>query len=104
MNWVNLVKLENILYLLMTILVMALTIIRQSRKQAKLHDGSNKKILKNFEKIENQNEEIIKLIEFQSSDLTRIKQEVKYLKTRVGLLENAEKQQDRQGGGTNVDS
>lgn len=89
MNWINLVKLEIILYLLVTVLVMALTIIKQSRKQTQLQDGSTKKILKNFERIENQNGEIKKLIERHSFDLTRIKQEVKHLKSQIGLLETA---------------
>ncbi|HEY8361625.1 MAG TPA: hypothetical protein VIK77_01920 [Tissierellaceae bacterium] len=87
MNWMDLVKAENIIYLIIVILVLVLTIVKQFKKQFRSQDDFSKQILMNLEKIEIQNNEILKLIEVHAEEISKIKSELCNLKSRLSLLE-----------------
>ena len=83
----ELFQIENLVYIVVTIMVVVLTTIKQFNKQSEKQDNSNKLILDNLKRLEEQNYKILSLIEMHSQDITLLKKEMNDLEIRVGKLE-----------------
>jgi len=92
MNWENILilfKLENLVYWIVSIIVIILTTIRQFNIQDKKKDIQGKSILTNLGRIEKQNSKILNKLDDHSSDIKLIKKDVSVLEHRVTRLETS---------------
>ncbi len=82
-------KLENIIYIIVTVIVVIMTTIRQFSIQDKKNQDNNDQILDNLFKIENQNGKILYLLELHSHDIKMIKKDISMLENRISRIERS---------------
>ena len=93
MNWDNLLSLfrmENLIYWIVTMVVVIMTTIKQFNRQEKKNKSSNDGILSNLQTIEKQNIKMINLLELHSQDIKTLKKDVHVLEHRVARLEDSQ--------------
>lgn len=93
MDWSNIVdifKMENLIYWIVTMVVVILTTIRQFSRQEKNNQNKNDEIMVNLQKIEKQNVKMINLLELHSQDIKTLKKDVNVLEHRVTRLEDSQ--------------
>jgi len=89
-NLLNLFRMENLIYWIVTMVVVILTTIKQFNRQDKKSKSSNDEILNNLQKIEKQNVKMINLLELHSQDIKSLKKDVNVLEHRVSRLEDSQ--------------
>ena len=92
MNWDNILilfRLENMIYWIVSIVVIVLTTIRQFNKQDKKKDVQGQTILTNLDRIEKTNTLILDKLDTHSSDIKSIKKDINALDHRVTRLETS---------------
>ena len=92
MEWENifvLFKFENIIYWVVSMVVVILTTIKQFNKQDKKTKNSNTEILNNLQTIEKQNGKMLNLLDVHSQDIKSIKKDINILEHRVNRLEDS---------------
>ena len=107
MNWdniVNLFKMENLIYWIVTMVVVILTTIKQFNRQEKRNKNNNDEILVNLQTIEKQNIKMLNLMELHSQDIKALKKDVNVLEHRVTRLEDSQVNIDKQLGGKENDN
>lgn len=93
MDWDNLLSLfrmENLIYWIVTMVVVILTTIKQFNRQEKNNKSKNDEIMMNLQKIEKQNVKMINLLELHSQDIKSLKKDVNVLEHRVSRLEDSQ--------------
>ncbi len=83
----DLSKLENIIYMIVMVVVVILSTIKQFKAQQIKNDINNKIILNNLNKIDEQNIKVLSLLEMHSKDIKEIKKDLNALERRVSKLE-----------------
>jgi len=107
LNWdniVNLFKMENLIYWIVTMVVVILTTIKQFNRQEKRNKNNNDQILVNLETIEKQNIKMLNLMELHSQDIKVLKKDVNVLEHRVTRLEDSQVNIYKQLGGKENDN
>lgn len=102
MDWKNIFdifKFENIIYWIVSMVVVILTTIKQFNKQDKKTKNSNTEILNNLQTIEKQNIKMINLLDVHSQDIKSIKKDINILEHRVSRLEDSHVNIYRKTGG-----
>jgi hypothetical protein len=92
MDWNNIVsvaRLENIIYWIVSMVVVVLTTIKQFNKQEKKNKTDNEAIINNLQKIEKQNLKVLNLLEIHSQDIKSMKKDINVLEHRVSRLEDS---------------
>jgi|GEM_PF-618771 len=92
MDWDNLLhlfRMENLIYWIVTMVVVILTTIKQFNKQDKNNKSNNDEIMVNLQRIEKQNVKMINLLELHSQDIKTLKKDVNVLEHRVSRLEDS---------------
>jgi len=92
MDWDNLItffRMENLIYWIVTMVVVILTTIKQFNRQDKKSKTSNDEILNNLQKIDRQNVKMLNLLEIHSQDIRSLKKDVNVLEHRVSRLEDS---------------
>jgi len=92
MNWDNLLhlfRMENLIYWIVTMVVVILTTIKQFNRQDKNNKSNNDEIMVNLQRIEKQNVKMINLLELHSQDIKTLKKDVNVLEHRVSRLEDS---------------
>lgn len=92
MDWDNLIhlfRMENLIYWIVTVIVVVLSTIKQFSKQEKYNKTKNDEIMINLQKIEKQNVKMINLLELHSQDIKSLKKDVNVLEHRVSRLEDS---------------
>jgi hypothetical protein len=93
MDWDNLItffRMENLIYWIVTMVVVILTTIKQFNRQDKKSKTSNDEILNNLQKIDRQNVKMLNLLELHSQDIRSLKKDVNVLEHRVSRLEDSQ--------------
>ncbi len=93
MNWDNvlsLFRMENLIYWVVTMVVVILTTIKQFNRQERKNKSTNEGILTNLQTIEKQNVKMINLLELHSQDIKTLKKDVNVLEHRVSRLEDSQ--------------
>ena len=93
MNWdtiVNLLKMENLIYWIVTMVVVIMTTIKQFNRQERKNKTNNDEILENLQTIEKQNIKMLNLLEMHSQDIKTLKKDVNVLEHRVSRLEDSQ--------------
>ena len=85
----NLFRLDNIVYWIVSMIVVILTTIKQFNKQEKKNKNGNETIINNLQTIEKQNGKVITLLEVHSQDIKSIKKDINILEHRVSRLEDS---------------
>jgi predicted lactoylglutathione lyase len=83
------VKQENLVYLIVTVVVIILTTIKQFNKQEQKKADKDAEILNNLGRIEKQNVKILNLLDLHSQDIYSLKKDVTVLENRVSRLEDS---------------
>lgn len=92
LNWeniLNLFKFENIIYWIVSMIVVILTTIKQFNKQDRKNKDGNETIINNLQKIEKQNGKMLNLLEIHSEDIKSMKKDINILEHRVSRLEDS---------------
>ena len=92
MNWDNVLSLfrvENIIYWIVTMVVVIMTTIKQFNKQDEKNQNSNDEIITNLQIIEKQNVKMLNLLEMHSQDIKIMKKDINVLEHRVSRLEDS---------------
>ncbi|MFA7105719.1 MAG: hypothetical protein WC154_00310 [Candidatus Izemoplasmatales bacterium] len=92
MDWSNIIdifRMENLIYWIVTMVVVILTTIKQFNKQEKKNENSNDEILSNLQKIDKQSVKMLNLLEMHSQDIKTLKKDVNVLEHRVSRLEDS---------------
>ncbi len=92
MNWDNIMiffRMENLIYWIVTMVVVILTTIKQFNKQGEKSQTSNKEILTNLQKIDKQSVKMLNLLEMHSQDIKVMKKDINVLEHRVNRLEDS---------------
>lgn len=92
MDWKNvfdIFKFENIIYWIVSMVVVILTTIKQFNKQDKKNKNGNTEILNNLQTIEKQNVKMLNLLDVHSQDIKSIKKDINILEHRVNRLEDS---------------
>ena len=93
MSWDNLYdlfRMENLIYWIVTMVVVIMTTIKQFNKQNKKSQTSNEEILTNLQKIDKQSVKMLNLLELHSQDIKTLKKDVNVLEHRVSRLEDSQ--------------
>lgn len=93
MDWDNLLhlfRMENLIYWIVTMVVVILTTIKQFSRQEKNNKSKNDEIMVNLQRIEKQNVKMINLLELHSQDIKSLKKDVNILEHRVTRLEDSQ--------------
>jgi len=93
MNWDNILSLfrmENLIYWIVTMVVVIMTTIKQFNRQERKNKSNNDGILSNLQTIEKQNVKMINLLEMHSQDIKTLKKDVNVLEHRVSRLEDSQ--------------
>ena len=93
MDWSNIIdlfRMQNLIYWIVTMVVVVLTTIKQFNKQQKKNDGNNEEILFNLQKIDKQSVKMLNLLEMHSQDIKTLKKDVNVLEHRVSRLEDSQ--------------
>ena len=107
MNWdnlLNLFRMENLVYWIVTMVVIILTTIKQFNRQEKNNKSKNDEIMENLQKIDKQNVKMINLLELHSKDIKSLKKDVNILEHRVTRLEDSQVNIYRHIGGKENDN
>ena len=107
MNWDNLLslfKMENLIYWIVTMVVVIMTTIKQFNRQERKNKSNNDGILTNLQTIEKQNIKMINLLEIHSQDIITLKKDVNVLEHRVTRLEDSQVNIYKQLGGKENDN
>lgn len=107
MDWDNLItffRMENLIYWIVTMVVVILTTIKQFNRQDKKSKSSNDEILNNLQKIDRQNVKMLNLLEMHSQDIRSLKKDVNILEHRVSRLEDSQVNIYKRLGGQNSDN
>ena len=83
-------RMENLIYWIVTMVVVILTTIKQFNRQDSKAHLSNQEIIRNLENIEKQNVKMINLLELHSQDIKGLKKDVNVLEHRVARLEESQ--------------
>ena len=81
---------ENLIYWIVTAVVVILTTIKQFNRQENKARVNNQEIIRNLENIEKQNIKMINLLELHSQDIKSLKKDVNVLEHRVARLEESQ--------------
>ncbi len=81
---------ENLIYWIVTAVVVVLTTIKQFNRQENKARVNNQEIIRNLENIEKQNIKMINLLELHSQDIKSLKKDVNVLEHRVARLEESQ--------------
>ncbi len=93
MDWTNIIdlfRMENLIYWVVTMVVVILTTIRQFNRQEARNNNSNDEIIENLHKIEKQNIKMLNLLEMHSQDIKSLKKDINVLEHRVSRLEDSQ--------------
>ena len=93
MNWeniINIFRMENLIYWIVTAVVVVLTTIKQFNRQDTKARINNQEVIRNLENIEKQNVKMINLLELHSQDIKSLKKDVNVLEHRVARLEESQ--------------
>ena len=93
MNWDNLLSLfrmENLVYWIVTMVVVVMTTIKQFNRQEQKNKTNNDEILVNLQTIEKQNIKMLNLLEMHAQDIKSLKKDVNVLEHRVSRLEDSQ--------------
>ncbi len=93
MSWDNLYdlfRMENLIYWIVTMVVVILTTIKQFNKQNQKSQMSNEEILTNIQKIDKQSVKMLNLLELHSQDIKTLKKDFNVLEHRVSRLEDSQ--------------
>lgn len=93
MEWNNIItffRMENLIYWIVTMVVVILTTIKQFNRQGKKSKSSSDEILVNLQKIDRQNVKMLNLLEMHSQDIRTLKKDVTVLEHRVSRLEDSQ--------------
>ena len=107
MAWDNLItffRMENLIYWIVTMVVVILTTIKQFNRQDRKSKSSNDEILTNLQKIDRQNVKMLNLLELHSQDIRSLKKDVNILEHRVSRLEDSQVNIYKRLGGQNSDN
>ncbi len=107
MDWDNIItffRMENLIYWIVTMVVVILTTIKQFNRQDKKSKSSNDEILNNLQKIDRQNVKMLNLLEMHSQDIRSLKKDVNILENRVSRLEDSQVNIYKRLGGQNNDN
>jgi len=103
-NILHLFRMENLIYWIVTMVVVILTTIKQFNRQEKNNKTKNNQIMVNLQKIEKQNVKMIGLLELHSKDIKTLKKDVNVLEHRVSRLEDSQINIYRHIGGKENDN
>jgi hypothetical protein len=103
-NLLNLFRMENLIYWVVTMVVVILTTIKQFNRQEKNNKSKNDEIMENLQKIDKQNVKMINLLELHSKDIKSLKKDVNILEHRVTRLEDSQVNIYRHIGGKENDN
>jgi len=95
---------ENLIYWIVTMVVVIITTIKQFNRQEKSNKTKNDLIMVNLRKIEKQNVKMIGLLELHSKDIKTLKKDVNVLEHRVSRLEDSQVNIYRHIGGNENDN
>jgi ubiquinone biosynthesis protein UbiJ len=107
MSWDNiydLFRMENLIYWVVTMVVVIMTTIKQFNKQNKKSQTSNEEILTNIQKIDKQSVKMLNLLELHSQDIKTLKKDVNVLEHRVSRLEDSQVNIYKRIGGNGNDN
>lgn len=107
MNWDNvlsLFRMENLIYWIVTMVVVIMTTIKQFNRQERKNKSNNDGILSNLQTIEKQNVKMINLLEMHSQDIKTLKKDVNVLEHRVSRLEDSQVNIYKRLGGKDNDN
>lgn len=107
MNWDNIISLfrmENLVYWIVTMVVVIMTTIKQFNRQERKNKSNNDDILSNLQTIEKQNVKMINLLEMHSQDIKTLKKDVNVLEHRVSRLEDSQVNIYKRLGGKDNDN
>ena len=107
MEWNSLLdifKMQNLIYWIVTMVVVVLTTIKQFNKQDKKNQDGNDEILTNLQKIDRQNVKMLNLLELHSQDIRSLKKDVNIIEHRVSRLEDSQVNIYKRLGGQNSDN
>ncbi|MCF7930495.1 MAG: hypothetical protein K9L02_03180 [Acholeplasmataceae bacterium] len=107
MDWDNLLhlfRMENLIYWIVTMVVVILTTIKQFNRQEKNNKSKNDEIMVNLQRIEKQNVKMINLLELHSQDIKSLKKDVNVLEHRVSRLEDSQVNIYKHLGGKEIDN
>ena len=93
MNWDNvlsLFRMENLIYWIVTMVVVIMTTIKQFNRQERKSKTNNAEIMTNLQTIEKQNIKMLNLLEMHSQDIKSLKKDVNVLEHRVSRLEDSQ--------------
>ena len=103
-NLLHLFRMENLIYWIVTMVVVILTTIKQFNRQEKNNKSKNDEIMENLQKIDKQNVKMINLLEMHSKDIKSLKKDVNVLEHRVTRLEDSQVNIYRHIGGKENDN
>jgi len=95
---------ENLIYWIVTMVVVILTTIKQFNRQDRKSKSSSDEILTNLQKIDRQNVKMLNLLELHSQDIRSLKKDVNILEHRVSRLEDSQVNIYKRLGGQNSDN
>jgi len=95
---------ENLIYWIVTMVVVIMTTIKQFNRQEKRNKNNNDEILVNLQTIEKQNIKMLNLLEMHSQDIKTLKKDVNVLEHRVTRLEDSQVNIYKQLGGKENDN
>jgi len=82
-------KMQNLIYWIVTMVVVVLTTIKQFNKQDKKNQDGNDEIIDNLQNIGKQNVKMLNLLEMHSQDIKIMKKDINVLEHRVSRLEDS---------------
>ena len=92
MEWNSLLdifRMQNLIYWIVTMVVVVLTTIKQFNKQDKKNQDGNDEIIDNLQNIGKQNVKMLNLLEMHSQDIKIMKKDINVLEHRVSRLEDS---------------
>ncbi|MFH5880871.1 hypothetical protein [Liberiplasma polymorphum] len=89
MDYETVIRLDNIIYWVVTMVIVVLTTIKQFNRQERKNKNGNDEIITNLHKIEKQNIKMLNLLELHSQDIKTIKKDINVLEHRVSRLEDS---------------
>lgn len=89
-NIMNLFRMENLIYWVVTMVVVIMTTIKQFNRQELKNKSNNNEILMNLQTIEKQNIKMLNLLEMHAQDIKSLKKDVNVLEHRVSRLEDSQ--------------
>jgi uncharacterized spore protein YtfJ len=83
-------RMQNLIYWVVTMVVVILTTIKQFSQQEKKNKSKNDEIIVNLQRIEKQNVKMLNLLEMHGQDIKSLKKDVNVLEHRVSRLEDSQ--------------